>query len=84
MVTIGSSFAASMLVEAPFIALEKIILRASVGKPAVPAATNGHAPTPSDSTQPKIITSVRNGITETNQNTRYSNRVTRPEFISNL
>lgn len=51
MVTTGSAFAASMLVEAPFINLEKILLRALAGKSK--SSTNGHAPVPSGSTTPK-------------------------------
>lgn len=55
MITIGSAFCATMLVEAPFIALEKIILRGFVGKES--NAANNHAPMPSESTTPKSIRS---------------------------
>lgn len=55
MITIGSAFCATMLVEAPFIALEKIILRNFVGKESNSA--NGHAPMSSESTTPKSVSS---------------------------
>lgn len=55
MITIGSAFAASMLVEAPFIGLEKIFLRVIARKPRTTA--NGHAQMPSGSTTPKSVNS---------------------------
>lgn len=59
MVTIGSAFAASMLVEAPFIGLEKILIRSLMGTPK--SSANGHARVTAETTTPKALTSEDNG-----------------------